>query len=317
MVLEMLSDRIASPAAVQVLLGNADALAEAARGDGRLGYRRASEAALALPPASASPISSTAASASSGCSPTASPTGSSSCWSCALSIERLVASMSSRSAALRRAHRRLAGEIIDQRREAVAGALDALRRQYPDYVAELEARFLRQSTLRQEMTRYQSLFEEGLISREIYDDLKRGVSVPVPRGRPRFDIGLDTHQLVKRLDILAGLDEHQLERVCRLLRPRFAVPGDQIIRKGERGERCFSSRPARSKSACPERRVRLGSGEFFGEMALLRAAAAGRCRRPDLLPAPGAPASDFERFMRANPEARDEIDRATPRRGWR
>ena len=48
-------------------------------------------------------------------------------------------------------------EIIDQRRDAIAGALDALRRQYPDYVAELEARFLRQSTLRQEMTRYQSL----------------------------------------------------------------------------------------------------------------------------------------------------------------
>ena len=69
---------------------------------------------------------------------------------------------------------RIAGitaEIVDQRRQAVIGALDALRRQYPDYVLELEARFLRQSALRHEITRYQSLFEEGLIAREIYDDL--------------------------------------------------------------------------------------------------------------------------------------------------
>src|SRR5271168_2503691 len=44
--------------------------------------------------------------------------------------------------------------ILDQRRDAVAGALDALRRQYPDYAVELEAHFLRQSTLRHEMTRY-------------------------------------------------------------------------------------------------------------------------------------------------------------------
>jgi len=49
LVLKMLSDRVASPATVQVLLSDADAIAEAARIDGRAGYRRASEAALAFP----------------------------------------------------------------------------------------------------------------------------------------------------------------------------------------------------------------------------------------------------------------------------
>src|SRR4029077_1416704 len=123
-------------------------------------------------------------------------------------------------------------EIIDRRATMIAGALDALRRQYPDYVTELEARFLRQSTLRQEMTRYQSFFEEGLISQEIYQDLQRSVLEPhATNRRPRFDIGLDTHQLVKGLDILAGLDERQLDRVSRLLRPRFALPGERIVRK--------------------------------------------------------------------------------------
>ena len=74
----------------------------------------------------------------------------------------------------------ITGEIIEHRREEVGDALDALRRQYPDYVAALEVRFLRQSALRQEMGRYQALFEEGLIPQELYDDLKRGVA-----GTPR------------------------------------------------------------------------------------------------------------------------------------
>jgi Na+:H+ antiporter len=46
---------------------------------------------------------------------------------------------------------------------------------YPDYVAALEERFPRQSALRREMSRYQALFEEGLIPQELYDDLKRSV----------------------------------------------------------------------------------------------------------------------------------------------
>src|SRR5215831_16384673 len=49
LVLEMRGDRIASPDTVQVLLRNADLLVEGARGEGRVGYRRAAEAMLALP----------------------------------------------------------------------------------------------------------------------------------------------------------------------------------------------------------------------------------------------------------------------------
>ena len=80
-------------------------------------------------------------------------------------------------------------EILEQRREKVADALDALRRQYPDYVAALEIRFLRQSALRQEKSRYQALFEEGLIPQELYEDLQRGILGGRAEGRPRFEIG--------------------------------------------------------------------------------------------------------------------------------
>jgi len=311
-VLDMLGDRIVSPGVAQVLLAGADALAEAARSEGRLGYRRAGEAALALPFG----------------------------FRFAYSLYRrlgLVRPLADRLAdrlelllimrfVVERLFRfadeqvrvlfgeRIAGlgrAIVERRRQGVVGALDALRRQYPDYVAQLEARFLRQSTLRQEITRYQSLFEEGLISREVYDDLRRSMAGSrAADGRPRFDIGLDTHQLVKRLDLLTGLDEVQLDRVCRLLRPRFAVPGDRIVRKSERGDAVFFIASGAVEVMLPEQRVRLGSGEFFGEMALLT----GQPRQADIVALTYCRLlqlrrADFEGFMAANPETRDTIRR--------
>lgn len=86
--------------------------------------------------------------------------------------------------------------------------MSLLRRQYPDYLVELEVQFVSQSTLHYEMNRYQSLFDEGLISKEVYEDLKRntlGVAKSTSLRRPRFDLGLDPQQLVKRLDLLASV----------------------------------------------------------------------------------------------------------------
>ena len=310
--LEMLRDQIASPTAMQMMLSNADEIKEAARSDERRGYLRASEAALAFPAG----------------------------FHIAYFLYRwlgIVRPLADRLAdrveillIMRFVIERLRpfnnqqirsifgqpiadviGDILDERQDAVTGALDALRRQYPDYAAELEARFLRQSTLRHEMTRYQSLFEEGLIAHEVYDDLRRNVlGARVAEQRPRFDIGLDSRQLVKRLDILSGLNQYQLDRVCRLLRPRFAVPNDRIVRRGERGDAVFFIASGAVEVILPERRVRLGSGEFFGELALV----SGRPRQADVVALTYCQLlvlrrSDFERFMEANPEARAAINR--------
>lgn len=317
LVLEMRRDLSASPSAVQVLLVNADTLAEAARSEGRLGYRRATEAALAL------------------------PLGLRLAYALyrRLGIARLLAarladrlemllatqfvverldgvSRPQLSALFGERMTAVAGDIIARRRALIAGALGALRRQFPDYVEELEVRFLRQSVLRREMMRYQSLFDEGLISHEIYQDLQHGLPGPVGEDQPpRFNIGLDTHQLVKRLDVLAGLDERQLDRVCRLLRPRFALPGERIVRRGSRGAAVFFIASGEVEVILPERRVQLGDGEFFGEMALL----AGRRRQADVVALTYCHLlvlrrSDLERFMRANPHARATIERVAAAR---
>jgi CPA1 family monovalent cation:H+ antiporter len=160
------------------------------------------------------------------------------------------------------------------------------------------------------MGRYQALFEEGLIPQELYDDLKRGISDTRAEPRPRFEIGLDTHRLIERLDILSGLDERQLERVARLLRSRFTVPNERIIRRGDRGDSVFFIASGAVEVRLPARRVRLGSGEFFGEMALL----SGRPRQADVVALTYCRLlilrkTDFERFLAANPDAKAEINR--------
>jgi CPA1 family monovalent cation:H+ antiporter len=312
LVLETRTDRIASAATVQVLLRNADALVEGARAEGRVGYRRAVEAALSFPIAFrlayflyrffgivrfladrlADRVELLLV--------------------MRLLVDRLLGFNSRRLVPMFGERiTELTGEIIARRREAAGDALDALRRQYPDYVAALEIRFLRQSALRQETERYQALFEEGLIPQELYDDLKRGVAgASATEPRPRFDIGLDTHRLIERLDILSGLDERQLGRVAMLLRPRFTVPNERIIRKGDRGDAVFFIASGAVEVTLPAGPVRLGSGEFFGEMALL----SGQPRQADITALTYCRLlvlrkADFEHFMTANPEARKAINR--------
>ena len=317
LVLETRADRIASPGTVQVLLRNGEALVEGARAEGRVGYRRAAETALSFSVAFrvayflyrhfgivrflADRLADRVELL----------------LIMRLLVDRLRGFNSRRLVSMFGARiAELTSEIIERRRDGVADAFDALRRQYPDYVEALEIRFLRQSALRREMERYHTLFEEGLIPQELYDDLQRGTGgASAAEPRPRFDIGLDTHRLIERLDLLSGLDERQLDRVARLLWPRFTVPNERIIRKGDRGDAVFFIVSGAVEVALPTGPVRLGSGEFFGEMALL----SGRPREADITALIYCRLlvlrkADFEHFMTANPEAKEAINRVAASR---
>ena len=71
-----------------------------------------------------------------------------------------------------------------------------------------------------------------------------------------------------------------------------------------------SSPRVRSRCASRRRRIRLGSGDFFGELALLT----GRRRQADVVALTYCRLlvlrrADFERFLSENPAARAEINR--------
>lgn len=312
LVLQARADRAASPAIQAMLLANADALLEAARTDGRAGYRRTAGSAIAYSRAFrfahflhrhvglVRPLGDRLADRVELLLLTR------------LLLDRLAAFNRQRLGAMFGARiAGLAAAILTQRRRHAADALDALRRQYPEFVAALETRALRQSALGQELAHYRALFDEGLIQREVYDDLYRSVAATHGRAeRPRFDIGLDTRRLVERLDLLAGLDALQLDRVVRLLRPVFTVPGELVIRAGSRADACYFIANGAVEVRRPDRRIGLGSGDFFGELALLT----GRPRQADVVALTYCRLlqlrrADFEDFLAANPDARVAIRR--------
>jgi CPA1 family monovalent cation:H+ antiporter len=278
--LEIMAERAASPITVQALLRNAEALGEGARSGGRLGYKRGAEAALAFP------LSFKAAYF----------------FYRRFGIVRFLADrlgdrfemllvtrlliqelMGAHAVRSRSIFGERVVELIDEilklRLKRTTAALDALRRQYPQYAAALEARFLRQSAMRREMGRYDALFQEGLIAAEVYEDLKGSVEDKKREARPRFDLGLDTRELIGRLDLFADLSEQQLERVQKLLRPRFVAPRERIVQEGDQGDACYFIASGAAEVVFPGRRIPLGSGDLFGEMALLT----GMTRQADVV----------------------------------
>jgi monovalent cation:H+ antiporter, CPA1 family len=209
------------------------------------------------------------------------------------------------------------GEVLSNRLDATSRALDALRLQYPAHAEALEGRFLKQSALRQELEAYQDLHEEGLVGRELFDHLRRSVEAERRQAeqRPPLDLGLKTEDLIRQFDFFRGLDEKQLRTLRRLFRPRLAVPGEKIIRTGERGDRVFFVSSGAVEVILPTNRIRLGRGDFFGEMALL----SRRRRQADVVALAYChllvlDEGDFRRFLDTNPTARKEIDRVAEAR---
>ena len=305
--LEIMAERAASPVTVQALLRNAEALGEGARSGGRLGYKRSAEAALAFPFSFAAAyflyrrlgivrfLADRLGDR----------------FEMLLVTRLLIQEVGGPHAARSRS---IFGErvvelidaILKERLKRTTAALDALRRQYPQYAAALEARFVRQSALRREMGRYDALFKEGLIAAEVYEDLKGSVvDTQARETRPRFDLGLDTGQLIGRLALFADLSDQQLERVQKLLRPQFAVPREVIVRNGDRGDACYFIASGAAEVVFPDRRIPLGTGDLFGEMALLT----GMTRQADVVAMTYCRLLvlrkvDFDRFMQDNRDIR-------------
>jgi CPA1 family monovalent cation:H+ antiporter len=202
--------------------------------------------------------------------------------------------------------------IVAGRAEATARALDALRMQYPDHADSLERRFLQQSGLRQLILRYRDLYEEGLIGRELFDDLEREHAAGrlIAASHPPIDLGLRAEELVRGFDMFAELGEAEQKALARRFRPRLLVPDEAIIRRGDRAAAMFLISSGVVEVRLPGAPVRLGSGTFVGEMALVSGAprsfdvvALGYCRVLVLS------AADFHRFLRDYPHAKAEIDR--------
>ena len=317
-ILDHLAQRTVSGAAIERLLRNTNLILDAARAEGRIGYNRASRALLEFQ------RSFRVANLLHRSLKLAGPLQRQisirfeSLLIRRLALEELFRVIDSRLAALLGQRvAELLGEVIAARSDATIRALDALRLQYPEYAEALEQRFLRQSGFRLSLSRFHDLYDEGLIGKEVFEDLEREHAAvrSLMDELPPLDLGLRAEDLLAQFDMFAGFGAAELRALARLFRPRLLVPDEVVIRKGERGNAMFLISSGAVEVVLPNQRVRLGSGDFFGEMALL----SGRRRQADVI-ALGycrvlvLSAADFRRFLRDYPRASAEIDRIAEER---
>ena len=155
----------------------------------------------------------------------------------------------------------------------VEQALSALKLQYPDYAVVLQSRYVGRAALRLEQADYRPLYAESIISQEVLTDLERDLEQRrrVLERLPKLDVRFDVADLVRRVPLFADLPAERVTTIATLLRAQLALPGETIVRKGERGDAMFFIASGAVEVLVPNlaEPVKLGTGDFFGEMALL------------------------------------------------
>ncbi|MEM8664031.1 MAG: cyclic nucleotide-binding domain-containing protein, partial [Pseudomonadota bacterium] len=160
-------------------------------------------------------------------------------------------------------------QILRRRRSKLERALGALTLQYPHYAKALEQRFLERVALQRERQEYRMLREEGLIGAELSLALNRELSESDRRMARalRLDLSVDKRVLVTSVPLFAELPEASQAAIARLLRTRFVVPNERIIRRGDIGDTVYFVASGALLVDTGSERIPLGRGAVVGELA--------------------------------------------------
>jgi CPA1 family monovalent cation:H+ antiporter len=172
--------------------------------------------------------------------------------------------------------------LNSNRAKAVEDALLAFKLQYPSFAEALQRQHLERLSRGMERRGYRTLLDQGVIGGEVAQALTETAAERYPGidRRPRLDTRVTAGELVSSVPMFASLSPEAQGRICRGLRPRLALPNERIVRKGDRGESMFFIASGAVRLALPSgEEIELGSGDFFGELALIT----GRPRSTDVV----------------------------------
>lgn len=207
--------------------------------------------------------------------------------------------------------------VLRNRLERTDEAVAALTLQYPEYARDLQLCHLGRVALRLESQDYKRLLSDSVISNEIYKDLHAALDerAEALEAGPKLDLGLRPEKLVAKVPFIGALPAERQAEIARLLKPRLAIPDERVVGKGEAGDAMYFVSTGAVRVDLEPEPITLGSGDFFGELALLTqrprnadVRALGFC---DLLV---LTVSDFQRLLDANPEMRETIERVAQQR---
>ena len=249
-------------------------------------------------------------------------------WSIANRFEALLMVQAALSELTEMAARDLPGQVgpeaaeevlaaVTARLDGVETALAALRLQYADFSRALQTQYLERAALRIEETEYRRLRAEAVVGHEVFNDLMADLDARAARlaRRPAINLDLEPEVMVARVPTFASLPPAELRKISRLLRPVLAVPGECVVRKGHLGDSMYFIASGAVEVQLPPRPVRLGSGDFFGEIALISGgvrtadiSALGFCSLLALR------ADDFQALLSTSPHLREHIHDTARRR---
>ncbi len=112
-----------------------------------------------------------------------------------------------------------------------------------------------------------------------------------------------TPVMVGKVPLFKDLDMRRLEAIAALLKPRLVIPGERVVTRGEDGDAMYFISSGCLRVDLEPEPIDLGSGDFFGEMALVtqqpRTADVVATAFCDLLMLSTA---DFQTLMEEHPE---------------
>lgn len=117
-----------------------------------------------------------------------------------------------------------------------------------------------------------------------------------------------TWAMVSRVPLLARLDASRISEIAGMLRPEIIPAHSVVVRRGDTADAMFFVAEGEVEVDLRPRPVRLGPGDFFGEMALVtgmrrnaNVSTVSECRLLRL------PAAEFRRLGESNPEVLEEV----------
>ena len=119
-----------------------------------------------------------------------------------------------------------------------------------------------------------------------------------------------TWSLLAEVPFFKSLMAPRIADLVRVLRPRFAQPGDIILRKGDEGDSMFiiASGEVEVEFGGGREPVLLGPGQFFGELALIeRTTRTATVRADDECKLLELNGKDFHELVRHHPELNESI----------
>jgi CPA2 family monovalent cation:H+ antiporter-2 len=129
------------------------------------------------------------------------------------------------------------------------------------------------------------------------------------------NLGLQPSQLMSKFPVFADLTAEQRAELLTLFKPRSAAPGERVIRAGDPGTEMFFISSGAVEVSVGDKKIHLGPGDFFGEMALLT----GAPRTADVTAIDYClflivTKEEFDRFIANYPHLREKLDEVAAER---